>query len=88
MEHPLHITKKENLIRNLKILNRSTLKLGGDNELFKVSLEMQIPSARLIVLITIEHSQIGIRNRKDKFRAAGEKLFPFLETINCILEYK
>ena len=75
MEHLLHTIKNENLIHNSRILNRSTLKPGGDNKLFKVSLGIQIPSARLIVLIIIEQSQIGIKNRKDKFRAAGEETF-------------
>ncbi|XP_076764063.1 uncharacterized protein LOC143431316 isoform X2 [Xylocopa sonorina] len=88
MEHPLHTIKNENQTRNLKTLNHLTLKHGGGNVLFKVLLGMQIPSARLDILTIIEHSQIDIRNRKVKFRAAGEKFFPILETIYYILEYK
>lgn len=77
MEHLLHTIKNENQIHNSKILSHSTLKPGGDSALFKVLLGMQTPSARLNISNIIEHSQIDIRNRGDKFRAAGGKLFHF-----------
>lgn len=53
---------------------------------FKVLLGMQAPSVRPNILTITEHSQIDRRNRRDKFRAAEDKDFPFLETIYCILK--
>jgi len=52
----------------LQILNHLIWRHGGDSVLCKVSLGMQIPSARPNMLTIIEHFQTDTRNKRDKLR--------------------